>query len=132
VARALVISDTHLGAWTGEDLLSQQRHLERLAPQLEGIDELVILGDLFDFLFGTLRGCFEAADGLVDLIAAKLAGKRLVFSAGNHDHHLVHRDEEDRLEARLAEGAAKAKGGPPGPDFFRAFLERRKPTFTGM
>ena len=43
--RALVISDTHFGAWTGRDLLKEERYLERLAPALEGIDELIFLGD---------------------------------------------------------------------------------------
>ena len=52
--RALVISDTHFGAWTGRDLLREEFFLERLAPQLEGIDELIFLGDLFDFLFGSV------------------------------------------------------------------------------
>jgi UDP-2,3-diacylglucosamine pyrophosphatase LpxH len=129
VARALVISDTHLGAWTGEDLLSQERHLERLAPQLEGIDELVILGDLFDFLFGTLRGCFDAADGLVDLIAAKLAGKKLVFSAGNHDHHLVHSAHQDLEEMSIASGRpAEELGGEVAErQYFSTFLRRRLP-----
>lgn len=125
--RALVISDTHFGAWTGRDLLREEFFLERLAPQLEGIDELIFLGDLFDFLFGSVEEAVTAADGLLGLIAAKLAGKRLVFLAGNHDHHLVHRDEENRLEAALAGGSPAAPGSPPGPDFFRAFLERKLP-----
>ncbi len=124
--RALVISDTHFGAWTGRDLLREEFFLERLAPQLEGIDELIFLGDLFDFLFGSVDEAVESADGLLRLIAEKLGGKRLVFLAGNHDHHLVHRDEEDRLEARLASGVEPAAGGP-GPGFFQAFLERRLP-----
>jgi UDP-2,3-diacylglucosamine pyrophosphatase LpxH len=125
--RALVISDTHFGAWTGRDLLREEFFLERLAPQLEGIDELIFLGDLFDFLFGSVEEAVTAADGLLDLIAAKLAGKRLVFLAGNHDHHLVHRDEENRLEAALAGGDPVAAGGAPGPDYFRAFLQRKLP-----
>ncbi|HEX3734339.1 MAG TPA: metallophosphoesterase [Solirubrobacterales bacterium] len=124
--RALVISDTHFGAWTGRDLLREEFFLERLAPRLEGIDELIFLGDLFDFLFGSVDEAVDSADGLLRLIAARMAGKRLVFLAGNHDHHLVHRDEEDRLEARLASGQAPA-AGPSGPGFFKAFLERRLP-----
>lgn len=124
--RALVISDTHFGAWTGRDLLREEFFLERLAPQLEGIDELIFLGDLFDFLFGAVDEAVAAADGLLALIGERMAGKKLVFLAGNHDHHLVHRDEEDRLESRLAEGAAPAVNRP-GPWFFRAFLERRLP-----
>ena len=126
--RALVISDTHFGAWTGRDLLREGFFLDRLAPALDGIDEVILLGDLFDFLFGSVDDAVDAAGGLLDLIESRLPGKRFVFLAGNHDHHLVHRDEEDRLEARLAEGAAAAAGGPPGPGFFRSFLERRLPS----
>ena len=128
--RALVISDTHFGAWTGRDLLREDFFLERLAPALDGVDELIFLGDLFDFLFGSVADAVEAADGLLALIAAKMAGKRLVFLAGNHDHHLVHRDEEDRLEAalRAAQPAPTAPvREPPGPAFFQGFLERRLP-----
>ncbi|HEX8754308.1 MAG TPA: metallophosphoesterase [Solirubrobacterales bacterium] len=124
--RALVISDTHFGAWTGRDLLREEFFLERLAPQLGGIDELIFLGDLFDFLFASVEEAVDAADGLLRLIAENLQGKRLVFLAGNHDHHLVHRDDEDRLESRLAEGSPPAVNRP-GPWFFRAFLERRLP-----
>jgi UDP-2,3-diacylglucosamine pyrophosphatase LpxH len=124
--RALVISDTHFGAWTGRDLLREELFLERLAPALEGIDELIFLGDLFDFLFGSVEEAVDAADGLLRLIAERMAGGRLVFLAGNHDHHLVHRDGENRLEARLASGRAPA-AGTPGPSFFREFLERRLP-----
>jgi UDP-2,3-diacylglucosamine pyrophosphatase LpxH len=82
--RALVISDTHFGAWTGRDLLREEPFLERLAPQLEGIDELIFLGDLFDFLFGSVGDAVDAADGLLRLIAEKMPGRRLVFLAGNH------------------------------------------------
>ncbi len=132
--RALVISDTHFGAWTGRDLLREDLFLERLAPQLDGIDELIFLGDLYDFLFGSVGEAVDASAGLLDLIAAKLAGGRLVFLAGNHDHHLVHRDFENRLEAQLAAGLAPTAAGEPapagegpGPGFFRSFLGRRLP-----
>jgi UDP-2,3-diacylglucosamine pyrophosphatase LpxH len=128
--RALVISDTHFGAWTGRDLLAEERYLERLAPALEGIDELIFLGDLYDLLFGSLADAFGASDGMLRLIAEKLPGRRLVFLAGNHDHHLVHRDAENRLEARLAAGLVPGDdggSGEAGPAFFRSFLERRLP-----
>ncbi len=132
--RALVISDTHFGAWTGRDLLREEFFLERLAPQLEGIDELIFLGDLFDFLFGSVGEAVDASAGLLGLIAERLPGKRLVFLAGNHDHHLVHRDFENRLEAQLAAGRAPLLSGEPapvsdspGPGFLRSFLARRVP-----
>jgi UDP-2,3-diacylglucosamine pyrophosphatase LpxH len=130
--RALVISDTHLGAWTGRDLLREEFFLARLAPALDGIDEVVLLGDLFDFLFGSVADSVDASAGLLALIAEKLPGKRFVFLAGNHDHHLVHRDEENRLEAALARGDTLRPDGsaahePPGPAFFQSFLEARMP-----
>jgi UDP-2,3-diacylglucosamine pyrophosphatase LpxH len=127
--RALVISDTHFGAWTGRDLLSEERFLERLAPELEGIDELIFLGDLYDLLFGSVEEAFAAGDGLIRLIAEKLPGKRLVFLAGNHDHHLLYRVAEDRLEGQLATGerAADPEDFPPGPEFFLSYLRRRLP-----
>lgn len=129
--RALVISDTHFGAWTGRDLLAEEFFLERLLPALEDLDELIFLGDLFDFLFGSVEEAVDASGGLLDLIGEKLAGGRLVFLAGNHDHHLVHRDQENRLEAKLAEGAGAPGSDAPrngaGPGYFRAFLERRLP-----
>ncbi|HET7054422.1 MAG TPA: metallophosphoesterase [Solirubrobacterales bacterium] len=141
MSAALVISDTHFGAWTGRDLLREDFFLARLAPALEGVDELIFLGDLFDFLFGSVAEAVDASDGLLRLIAEKLPGKRLVFLAGNHDHHLVHRDAENRLEAALAAGSAPPDlaeahghamtGGDdsdrPGPGFFRSFLARRVP-----
>jgi UDP-2,3-diacylglucosamine pyrophosphatase LpxH len=125
--RALVISDTHFGAWTGRDILREEFALERLAPQLDDVDELIFLGDLFDFLFGSVNDAVEAADGLLALIAAKMVGGRLVFLAGNHDHHLVHRDEENRLEAALAGEPGAENGKAPGPTFFQEFLERKLP-----
>jgi UDP-2,3-diacylglucosamine pyrophosphatase LpxH len=138
LSAALVISDTHFGAWTGRDLLREDFFLERLAPALEGIDELIFLGDLFDFLFGSVGEAVDASDRLLRLIAEQLPGKRLVFLAGNHDHHLVHRDAENRLEAQLAAGfsppdlaeAHRLSGddeAKPGPGFFRSFLARRLP-----
>ena len=130
--RALVISDTHFGAWTGRDLLREDFFLARLAPALDGIDEVILLGDLFDFLFGSVADSVDASAGLLALIAAKLPGKRFVFLAGNHDHHLVHRDEENRLEAALARGDTLRADGvpprePPGPAFFQGFLQSRMP-----
>ena len=128
----MVISDTHFGAWTGRDLLREDFFLERLAPALDGIDEVILLGDLFDFLFGSVADAVDASSGLLELLAAKLPGKRFVFLSGNHDHHLVHRDEENQLEAALARGETLRPDGaaihePPGPGFFQSFLEARLP-----
>ncbi len=99
--RALVISDTHFGAWTGEDLLREQANLDLLEPHLD-VDEVIVLGDMFDFLFGSLSEAFGAATGLLALLREKLQGKRLVCLAGNHDHHVVTAEDQARLELGLA------------------------------
>jgi hypothetical protein len=125
--RALVISDTHFGAWTGEDLLAEERYLEQLLPHLEEIDELILLGDLFDLLFGSTRDAFGAASGLLDAVRERLQGKRFVFLAGNHDHRFVVREIEDLLELELATGAAadSLRKEVAAGQGFRRFLEHR-------
>ncbi len=124
--RALVISDTHFGAWTGEDILSQPDTLTLLEPHLD-VDEVIFLGDMFDFLFASLRDAFRAADGLFDLLRERMQGKRFVFLAGNHDHHLIRREEEALLELELATGlpSHELEGELRRADFFRRFLQRR-------
>lgn len=124
--RGLVLSDTHFGAWTGEDILREPGTIALLEPHLD-VDEIIFLGDMFDFLFSSLRDAFSAADGLLDLIREKLQGKRFVFLAGNHDHHLVRRAEEALVELELATGRPpdELSGELRRIDFFRRFLERR-------
>ncbi len=123
--RALVISDTHFGAWTGEDILREPANLALLAPHLD-VDEVIMLGDLFDLLFASSRDAITAAGGLLDLIRERMQGKRFVFLAGNHDHYFVARGQEELLELGLADGQAAAEpASPAGADSFRRFLERR-------
>jgi UDP-2,3-diacylglucosamine pyrophosphatase LpxH len=138
--KALVISDTHFGAWTGDDILTQPETLALLEPHLD-VDEVIFLGDMFDFMFGSERDAFRASEGLLELLRAKLQGKRFVFLAGNHDHHLVRRDAEDLLGLELATGkpAEELQDELRRRDFLRLVLERhlagveidiRYPTYT--
>jgi UDP-2,3-diacylglucosamine pyrophosphatase LpxH len=124
--RALVISDAHFGAWTGEDLLRQPEKLALLELHLD-VDEVIFLGDLFDFLFGEVKDCLAATGGLFDLLRERLQGKRFVFLEGNHDHDLVTRDAETLVELELIEA-----GSSQPPDHalqragsFRRFLQQR-------
>jgi hypothetical protein len=126
--RALVISDTHFGAWTGYDLLREPAYLDRLAPHLENLDEVVVLGDIYDLLFGTVEGALRASDGLLTLVRERLQGKRFVFLAGNHDHHVEVRYREEMTELGLAgdgEPAEALRTEIHRRSVFRAFLERR-------
>jgi UDP-2,3-diacylglucosamine pyrophosphatase LpxH len=122
--RALVISDTHFGAWTGEDILRDPETLALLEPQLD-VDEVIFLGDMFDLLFGLEREALGAAQGLLRLLREKLRGKRFVFLAGNHDHHFVVREEEELLDLELAMGksADTLRRDVEHLDAFKRFLE---------
>jgi UDP-2,3-diacylglucosamine pyrophosphatase LpxH len=127
--RALVVSDTHFGAWTGDDLLRHRFALDALEPALDEVDELIILGDLYDFLFSTVENAFASAEGFFDLVERKMAGKRLVFSAGNHDHHIMVRQLRTVVEYQVAtadEAECEAElEGHRG--FFKRYLDRRLP-----
>ena len=138
--RALVISDTHFGAWTGDDILTQPETLALLEPHLD-VDEVIFLGDMFDFMFSSERDAFRASEGLLELLRIKLQGKRFVFLAGNHDHHLVRRDAEELLGLELATGksADELQSDLRRRGFLRQVLERymagveidiRYPTYT--
>jgi UDP-2,3-diacylglucosamine pyrophosphatase LpxH len=125
VVRALVISDTHFGAWTGEDLLRDPENLALLAPHLD-VDEVILLGDLFDLLFASSRDAFAAAEGLFGLLRERLQGRRFVFLAGNHDHYFVGRRREELVELELA--GADSTGGAESlvhADSFCRLLEGR-------
>jgi hypothetical protein len=127
--RALALSDTHFGAWTGDDLLSHPFALERLAPHLDDIDELILLGDLFDFLFSNVEHAVAQAQGFLDLVAERLRGKRVVFLAGNHDHHTMVRELEESVRLRIADGVDAETAGRQAreDDWLRRYLERRMP-----
>jgi UDP-2,3-diacylglucosamine pyrophosphatase LpxH len=138
--RALVISDAHFGAWTGEDLLRQPDKLALLEPHLD-VDEVIFLGDLFDFLFAEVKDALAAAGGLFDLLREKLQGKRFVFMEGNHDHDLVTRDAEALVELEVALGRSPqgSTAALQWADSFRRFLQQqlegvevdiRYPTYT--
>jgi UDP-2,3-diacylglucosamine pyrophosphatase LpxH len=124
--RALVVSDTHFGAWTGKDILREPETLALLEPHLD-VDEVIFLGDMFDFLFASMRDAFSAAGPLLDLVRDRLQGKRFVFLAGNHDHFLVRREGDELIELELATGESpeELRGELRRIDFFRRFLERR-------
>jgi hypothetical protein len=112
--KALAISDMHFGAWTGDPVLARDFALGRLEPLLEDVDELVLLGDVFDFLFSSVEYAFAQADPFFELVRRAMQGRRVVFLAGNHDHHIVVRTLRSLVETKVATGS-------DGLDLARAF-----------
>ena len=88
-----------------------------------------MLGDLFDFLFSTVEHAVAQAQGFLDLVAERLRGKRVVFLAGNHDHHTMVRELEECVRLRIADGVDAETAGHQAreDDWLRRYLERRMP-----
>jgi hypothetical protein len=127
--RALAISDMHFGAWTGDPVLAREFALRRLEPVLEDVDELILLGDVFDFLFSSVDYAFEQAEPFFELVQRAMHGRRVRFSAGNHDHHIVVRALRSLVEAQVATAAEGEELGriyaSQYASFFQRFMDRR-------
>jgi hypothetical protein len=102
--RTLVVSDLHLGARTGVDVLQRPAARAALLDRLAGVERLVLLGDTLELRHGPVREALAAARPVVAEIGAAMAGGEVVLVAGNHDH---------RLLAPWLEG--RGDGGRPPP-----------------
>ena len=102
--RTLVVSDLHLGARTGVDVLRRPAARGALLERLASVDRLVLLGDTLELRHGPLREALAAARPVLQAIGAAMAGGGVLLVAGNHDH---------RLLAPWLEG--RGDGGRPPP-----------------
>ena len=103
VPKTIVISDLHLGAAPGNDLLRAAAFRERLAPELEGADRVVLLGDVVELRDRPIADALDTASPFFAMLAETVAGAELVLVPGNHDHHLFSSWSESR----------RLRGGPP-------------------
>jgi Calcineurin-like phosphoesterase len=104
VVRTLVVSDLHLGARTGVDILRARAARDALLERVEGADRLVLLGDTLELRHGPVREALAAARPVLEAVGAALGDREVVLVAGNHDHRLV---------APWLEG--RGTSGPPPP-----------------
>lgn len=90
MSRTLVVSDLHLGAPSGRDLLRQREPRARLLSELRRINRLVLLGDVVEFRQIPWPAAMRAAAPVLREIGQTLgAGKPVVIIPGNHDHDLL-------------------------------------------
>jgi metallophosphoesterase superfamily enzyme len=87
--RTLIISDLHLGGLSGIDLLRRPAVREALLRELEGVDRLLLLGDVLELRHGPPHEALAGAQAFFEDIGQALAGRGLLITAGNHDHQLV-------------------------------------------
>lgn len=98
----LVLSDLHLGSRLRHDVITRPEPLHRLLEALDGIERLVLLGDVVELLDKRAESAMEVAEPILRLIGSTLGvGREVIFVPGNHDRALV-ADWIQRVGAGLA------------------------------
>lgn len=87
--RTLILSDLHLGGVSRSDLLRRPELRAPLLAAAEGVDRLVLLGDVLELRHGPPREALAAARPFFEDLGRALAGRELVVVAGNHDHAMI-------------------------------------------
>jgi Calcineurin-like phosphoesterase len=86
----LVLSDLHLGSRLRHDVLTHREPLHWLLEALEGVERLVLLGDVVELLEERAERAMDVAEPILRLIGGTLgAGREVIFVPGNHDRALV-------------------------------------------
>ncbi|MBC7247976.1 MAG: metallophosphoesterase family protein [Actinobacteria bacterium] len=102
IRRLVVLSDTHFGH-EGAVLSSGDKigaFLEELSG-LDGVDALVLLGDVWDLWWAGLPEASRAGERFFRALGEWAAGRQVFMVPGNHDFHLVSFGEERRQWRRL-------------------------------
>ena len=117
--RTLVISDLHIGAASGKDLLRRAELRAPLIEALAGAGRLVVLGDGLELREAPHRDAAGlAAPFFADVGAALGPEGEVLMLAGNHDHGLVAGWIDARLQSEssgflgLSEPVEPAAAGP--------------------
>jgi Calcineurin-like phosphoesterase len=126
--RTLVISDLHLGARNGVDVLRRPAARRKLLEALDGVDRLVLLGDLLELRHGPLHDALAVARPVLREIGERLGPDRqIVLVPGNHDFRLI----GPWLEWRSRDGAValglEEHAGPNASTGARAIAEALAP-----
>jgi predicted phosphodiesterase len=96
--KTLVISDLHLGTASGNDLLRRPEVRAALAGALDGIDRLVLLGDVLELREVPVRDAAALARPLLEAAGAALGAEgEIVIVPGNHDHAILGPWFDERL-----------------------------------
>ena len=97
---AAIVSDLHLGAASGRDLLRREDVRAKLTAALGDVDELVLLGDVVELREAPLAEVRATAVPVLAAIDRAMAGRTVTIVPGNHDHQVA----APLLDALRAEG----------------------------
>jgi Calcineurin-like phosphoesterase len=126
--RTLVVSDLHLGALTGVDVLRRPAARDRLVEALDGVERLVILGDALELRHGPARDALAVARPVFEAIGARLgSGREIVLVPGNHDYRLLAPWLEWRARSAPAPLGLEEHAGPKASTATRAIARMVAP-----
>jgi UDP-2,3-diacylglucosamine pyrophosphatase LpxH len=103
--RTAVISDLHLGAASGEDVLRDPAVRRVLLDEIAGADRVVLLGDVVELRDLALGVALDSARPFFEELGAALGEREVTIVPGNHDHRLA-----EPLLDRLSLGGATELG----------------------
>jgi hypothetical protein len=93
----LVVSDLHLGSRLERDVLRRSEALDALLAALDGVERVVLLGDVVELLEGRPRQAMEVAEPVLRAVGARLGdAAEVIVVPGNHDAGLVRPWVRDR------------------------------------
>lgn len=103
--RTAIISDLHLGAVSGGDVLRDAAVRSVLLEEIAGADRIVLLGDVVELRDLALGPALELARPFFEELGAALGEREVTLVPGNHDH---------RFAEPLLDGLSLDGGGPLG------------------
>lgn len=104
--RVVVVSDTHFGNdYSALRTPANRGRLIDAVRYLGDVDELVLLGDLYDFWTTGLSDALEESrDFMARLLSLENVG-RIVYVPGNHDHRIVRLYHDEQTSRALRSGS---------------------------
>lgn len=103
--KTLIVSDLHFGSVVRADVLRMPHAQQALLDALDGVDRLVLLGDVLELRHGPRRTALQAAKPFFQALGSRMAGAEVLIVSGNHDHALIegwaHRRGEEQDPAPL-------------------------------
>jgi hypothetical protein len=87
--RTAIVSDLHLGSASGEDVARDPQLRRVLLEEIATADRLVLLGDALELRELPMARVLELVQPFFEELGEAMAGRRVVFVPGNHDHRLA-------------------------------------------
>ncbi|HEV7770837.1 MAG TPA: metallophosphoesterase [Solirubrobacterales bacterium] len=114
--RTAIVSDLHLGAAGGEDVLREPAIRRALLEEIGAADRVVLLGDTVELRDLPLGVALASARPFFEELGEALDGREIVLVPGNHDHRFAEPLlDELSFSGPAALGLEHIYGPSPGP-----------------